>query len=174
VGGYHFVVLDACFRSDGEPYGRKNFNWTDSNIPAAEIEWLKGDLEKTTHKTIAFVHQRLDVEGHYGVKNAAEVRRVLEQSGNVLAVFQGHYHRNDLKEIGGIRYCTLVAMVEGADNIGYPQENRSADQHDAYAIARWLKEVRCGRILEDVYLGPPMTGKEQKITDLEGWILGVM
>ena len=23
VGGYHFVVLDACFRSDGQPYGRK-------------------------------------------------------------------------------------------------------------------------------------------------------
>jgi len=119
VGGYHFVVLDACFRSDGEPYGRKNFNWTDSNIPAAEIEWLKADLEKTTHKTIAFVHQRLDLEGHYGVKNAAEVRRVLEQSGNVLGVFQGHYHRNDLKEIGGIRYCTLVAMVEGADTNAY-------------------------------------------------------
>jgi alkaline phosphatase len=115
VGGYHFVVLDACFRNDGEPYGRNNFNWTDSNIPVAEIEWLKADLEKATHQTIAFVHQRLDVEGHYGVKNAAEVRRVLEQSGNVLAVLQGHYHRNDLKEIGGIHYCTLAAMVEGAD-----------------------------------------------------------
>ena len=24
-GGIHFVVLDSCFRSDGEPYGRKNF-----------------------------------------------------------------------------------------------------------------------------------------------------
>lgn len=114
VAGYHFIVLDACFRSDGEPYGRKNSNWTDANIPAAEIEWLRADLEKTPHKTIAFIHQRLDVEGHYGVKNAAEVRRVLEESGNVLAVFQGHYHRNDLKEIGGIRYCTLAAMVEGA------------------------------------------------------------
>jgi predicted phosphodiesterase len=114
VGGYHFVVLDACFRSDGEPYGRKNFHWTDSNIPAAEIEWLKADLERTPHKAVVFIHQRLDVEGHYGVKNAAEVRRVLQKSGKVLAVFQGHYHRNDLKEIGGIHYCTLAAMVEGA------------------------------------------------------------
>jgi alkaline phosphatase len=39
----------------------------------------------------------------------------------VSAVFQGHSHKNDLKEIGGIHYCTLVAMVEGsgAENNGY-------------------------------------------------------
>jgi alkaline phosphatase len=113
VGGYHFIVLDACFRSDGDPYGRKNFTWTDANIPIVEVEWLKSDLEKTPHKTVAFIHQRLDVEGHYGVKNAAAVRRVLEKSGKVLAVFQGHYHRNDHHTIGGIHYCTLAAMVEG-------------------------------------------------------------
>ena len=35
-GGFHFVVLDACFRSDGVPYGRKNFKWTDTKIPPAE------------------------------------------------------------------------------------------------------------------------------------------
>jgi hypothetical protein len=56
----------------------------------------------------------------------------------------------------------------------YPQEERTADQHDAYSIARWLKEVCWGRVLEDVYLGPPMTGKETEVADLEGWILGVM
>jgi alkaline phosphatase len=32
----------------------------------------------------------------------------------VLAVFQGHSHQNDLKDIDGIHYCTLVAMVEGS------------------------------------------------------------
>jgi alkaline phosphatase len=31
----------------------------------------------------------------------------------VIAVFQGHSHQNDLNTIGGIHYCTLVAMVEG-------------------------------------------------------------
>ena len=25
--GFHFVVLDSCFRSDGQPYQRKNFKW---------------------------------------------------------------------------------------------------------------------------------------------------
>lgn len=113
-GGFHFLVLDSCFRSDGEPYGRKNFKWTDANVPAAELEWLKADLAGNDKPVIVFAHQRLDVSDHHGVKNNAEVRTVLESSGNVRAVFQGHSHQNDIKEIGGIHYCTLVAMVEGS------------------------------------------------------------
>ncbi len=129
AGGFHFVVLDSCFRSDGKPYGRKNFQWTDPNIPAQEVEWLKADLKSATGKTIVFAHQRLDVSNHYGVKNAAEVRQVLEDSGKVLAVFQGHSHKNDLKDINGIHYCVLTAMVEGsgAENNGYSTMDIFAD-----------------------------------------------
>ena len=119
--GVHFIVLDSCFRSDGESYGRKNFEWTDANIPPAEIEWLKADLKANQLPVIVFAHQRLDVSTDHGVKNNVAVRKVLESSGKVLAVFQGHSHRNDVKEIGGIHYCTLVAMVEGSgkENSGY-------------------------------------------------------
>lgn len=121
VGGFHFVVLDACFRSDGQPYGRKNFNWADSNISADQVEWLKADLTETSGSAVVFVHQRLDVGSHYGVKNAAQVRKVLEGSSKVLAVFQGHSHKNDLKDINGIHYCVHRAMVEGSgeENNGY-------------------------------------------------------
>jgi alkaline phosphatase len=59
------------------------------------------------------------------VHSAGAVRRILEQSGQVLAVFQGHNHLNDLREIGGIRYCTLAAMVEG-----------SGEENNAYCVAR--------------------------------------
>ena len=120
-GGFHFIVLDSCFRSDGKPYERRNFEWTDPNIPPAELEWLKSDLQANQKPVIVFAHQRLDVSNSYGVKNNADVRQALEASGNVLAVFQGHSHENELKTIGGIHYCTLVAMVEGsgAANNGY-------------------------------------------------------
>ncbi|WP_337177431.1 metallophosphoesterase family protein [Paludisphaera sp.] len=120
-GGLHFVVLDACFREDGRPYGRKNAHWTDANIPAEEVEWLRADLAAGEEKTIVFAHQRLDVEGSYAVNNAEEIRRVLEGSGRVAAVFQGHSHRNDYREVGGIHYATLVGMIEGsgAENNGY-------------------------------------------------------
>ncbi len=120
-GGVHFVVLDSCFRSDGVPYGRNNSQWTDANIPAAELEWLEADLVAVDKPVIVFAHQRLDVSNNHGVKNNAAVRQILESSERVLAVFQGHSHQNDLKEIGGIHYCTLVAMVEGegVENNGY-------------------------------------------------------
>ncbi len=113
-GSLHFIVLDSCFRGDGVPYGRKNFKWTDPNIPPEELEWLETDLKTTTKNTIVFAHQRLDVSNHYGVKNCMAVRKILEQAGKVLAVFQGHSHKNDHSEINGIHYCTLVAMVEGS------------------------------------------------------------
>ena len=121
ASGYHFILLDSCFRGDGEPYGRKNFEWTDANIPAFELDWLRNDLAGTSKPTILFAHQRLDDPGPHGVRNAAEVREILEASGKVRVVFQGHSHQNDLREIGGIPYCTLVAMVEGSglDQSGY-------------------------------------------------------
>ncbi len=112
--GIHFVVLDACFRSDGKPYGRKNYDWKDANLPRHQLEWLKTDLKKAGCPTIVFVHQRLDSGTPYGIGNAATVRQILEQSGQVVAVFQGHNHMNDLKTIGKIHYVTLNAMVTGS------------------------------------------------------------
>lgn len=112
--GYHFVILDSCFRSDGKPYERKNFRWTDANVPDPELEWLESDLTDNQKPAIVFAHQRLDVATHHGVKNANAVRKIFETAGNVRAVFQGHSHQNDLKEINGVSYCTLVAMVEGS------------------------------------------------------------
>ncbi|EMI25851.1 metallophosphoesterase family protein [Rhodopirellula europaea] len=112
--GIHFIVLDACFRGDGKSYGRRNFHWTDANVSAEELEWLRGDLKSNSKPTVVFAHQRLDVSNNHGVKNCVDVRKALEESGNVVAVFQGHSHQNDLNEIGGIHYCTMAAMVEGS------------------------------------------------------------
>lgn len=113
-GGVHFVIIDSCFRSDGTPYQRRNFQWTDPNVPEDELEWLRSDLDQNKKPTIVFAHQRFDVANNHGVKNAKKVREIFESTGNVVAVFQGHSHQNDLKEIAGIPYCTLVAMVEGS------------------------------------------------------------
>jgi len=113
--GIHFVILDACFLKDGTPYGRNNSRWNDANFPQAELDWLAKDLKQTKNKTIIFAHQRLDIEGNYAVNNAAAARKILEEAGNVLAVFQGHSHKNDHQLINGIHYCVHRAMVEGGE-----------------------------------------------------------
>lgn len=145
TNGVHFIVLDACFRSDGQPYGRKNFDWTDANIPTGEVEWLQADLKQTAHKTVVFIHQRLDVKPPLGIKNAPEVRKVLEKSGKVLAVLQGHDHKGGYQEIGGIHYMTLAAMVEG-----------SGEENNAYAVMEILPNdaVRIKGFREQKSYGP--------------------
>ncbi len=113
-GGRRFLVLDACFRSDGQPYERGDFHWTDANITTQQLQWIEAQLNDSPHPVIVFIHQLLDGSGNIFVNNAARVRRVLEDSGKVLAVFQGHHHSGSYRELEGIHYYTLRAMVEGS------------------------------------------------------------
>jgi len=132
VNGWHFVVLDACFRRDGAPYGRKNADWTDTKIPEEELEWLRADLVATSLPSLVFLHQRLDLENQhaYSVKNADQVRAALEASGKVRLVLQGHDHKGDYKEIGGITYCTLSALIEG-----------SGEKNNAFSVLEILENA---------------------------------
>jgi predicted MPP superfamily phosphohydrolase len=109
----HFVVLDANFRADGTDYDHGNFDWTDANISSKELLWLRKDLASTPGPVIIFIHQLLDGKGSVYVKNAEQVRQILESSGKVLAVFQGHHHTGGYSNIAGIHYYTLKALVEG-------------------------------------------------------------
>jgi len=127
---FHFVVLDANYKSDGDDYDHGNFDWTDANIPPAELKWLKQDLAATHKPVIVMIHQLLDGTGSVYVKNANNVRQVLEQSGKVLAVFQGHHHDGHYSRINGIHYYTLKAMIEGPG----PENN-------SYAIVEVLPDM---------------------------------
>jgi alkaline phosphatase len=111
--GFHIVILDSCFTSDGAPYGGRPFDWKDALIPREQVEWLRADLAAAKSPALVFLHHRLDTDDHYSVRNKAEVRALLEESGKVIAVFQGHNHVNDLRRIGPIPYLSLTAMVEG-------------------------------------------------------------
>ncbi|RQW78885.1 MAG: hypothetical protein EHM62_07030 [Methylococcus sp.] len=56
---------------------------------------------------------------------------------------------------------------------GYPVEDRTPDQHDALAIAAWLREAEQAGTLE-VYWLPRLSAEEAKLARIEGWILGVL
>ena len=54
----------------------------------------------------------------------------------------------------------------------YPREERDADQHDAYVVASWLRDMDRRGALGD-YFNPPLTLPERQRARCEGWILGV-
>jgi hypothetical protein len=114
AGAFRCIVLDADFKKDFSPYRAGNFSWVDTWVPPDEQKWLKAALDGAKGKAIIFAHQCLDDEKRAdGVKNGQDVRRILEESGKVVAVFQGHNHAGGFHEIKGIPYFTQKAMVEG-------------------------------------------------------------
>ncbi len=130
-GPLHCIVLDANYRKDFSPYKAGNFQWTETYVPPDEQRWLADELKRTKKSVLVFIHQTLDDEkGAHGVKNAPEVRRILEQSGKVMAVFQGHNHGGAYRHVNGIPYFTMRAMVEGAglDNNAYALVHVSPDR----------------------------------------------
>ena len=125
----HCIVLDANYRADGADYDHGNFDWTDANVPTAELAWLVQDLAAASDPVIVFTHQLLDGAGSVYIKNAAQVRQILQASGKVLAVFQGHHHAGSYSNIAGIHYYTLKALVEG-----------TGPENNSYAIAEVLPD----------------------------------
>jgi 3',5'-cyclic AMP phosphodiesterase CpdA len=136
-GGFHLVVLHTIERKD-----------LDVRIPHAQLEWLKADLERTTLPVVILMHHpagEQDLEDSFWfkgvpqlalVKERAELRQILEESGKVRVVFNGHVHRNHLDVIRGIPYVTLQSLVENLD------EDAPGRPAAAYAFARF-EGTRC-------------------------------
>ena len=116
-GGFHIVVLHTLERKDVEV-----------RIPHAQLEWLTADLARTMLPVIVLMHHSAseqDLEdsswfkglAHLAlVKERAELRRILQESGKVRVVFNGHVHRNHLDVIAGIPYVTIQSLIENLDD----------------------------------------------------------
>ncbi len=131
-GGFHLVVLHTIERKDVEV-----------RIPHAQLEWLKQDLPTTSLPVIVLMHhpaseQVLDDSFWFHdlphlalVKERRDLRQILEASGKVRAVFNGHVHRNHLDVIGGIPYVTFQSLIENLDD---DAPGRSAAAHGIVEI----------------------------------------
>lgn len=115
---YRLIVLDGNYRSDGSHYDPSGFDWTDTNLPSEQLAFLQSALNGTDKECIVLVHEPLDPESGdwYRVNNADEVRSILESSGKVRLVLQGHMHEYGDVTVNGIRYVTIVGMCEGTKN----------------------------------------------------------
>lgn len=117
--GRVMIFLDANFRADGRRYLPHAVDWTDSSLPQEDVERLRRELARSdVGEATVFIHQRLDGcdDERYNIENSREIREILESSGKVRRVFQGHYHKGDLRTVNGIEYVTLAAMCEGEEN----------------------------------------------------------
>lgn len=106
--GVHFTVLDGNYftTSDDSGYSAGS-DPINTYINDSQRAWLAADLAATSLPTVVFVHQRADGSGYAYLINASDVRDIFEAAGNVMAVFQGHHHRNDLAYVNGIPYVTM-------------------------------------------------------------------
>lgn len=121
VGGVHFAVLDGNCHEDGTDFNAGNFSWDQAWLANAQLEWLRRDLAAASDlPAIIFCHENLDhrlwneaLDPHV-LRNAEEVREVLEAAGNVRTVIQAHYHPGLRTTQNEITYISLRAMVVGA------------------------------------------------------------
>ncbi|MBO5287180.1 MAG: metallophosphoesterase [Clostridia bacterium] len=113
-GSHLFVVLDSNYRSNMQRFDIAGVEWTDSNLPPEQIEFLKEALDTSDLPVIVLLHENLDptVEKHHIVKNASYIREIIHKSNKVKYVIQGHFHSGKFTLIDGIPYITLKAVCE--------------------------------------------------------------
>ncbi len=97
------------------------------DLPDEQLAWLERDLAATQLPTIVLMHHAasemkldgnrwFDGRPHLArIVQRRETRRIIEASGKVIAVFNGHVHWNHLDIINGIPYITLQSLVENLD-----------------------------------------------------------
>ena len=112
IDGKSLVFLDACYFKSGVHYAPGDSDWKDTYYPHTAA--LEAELKGLSAPVYIFMHQNIDptIREDHRLSNSAELIRIIEESGTVKAVFQGHYHPGQESEHSGIDYITLPAMCE--------------------------------------------------------------
>ena len=71
------------------------------------------------------------------------------------------------------RRSVLVEVYPSLWSPSFAREDRTADQHDAYTVAEWMRAADLDGSLRR-FLNPHLTAVERSVAQVEGWILGVM
>jgi 3',5'-cyclic AMP phosphodiesterase CpdA len=116
-GGIHWVVLRTVEIKD-----------TAIHLPEEQLVWLEAHLKDAPFPTIVLMHHPasdmvlegsrwFETQPHIcRVAERKRLRKILEQSGKVIAVFNGHVHWNHFDSISSIPYITLQSLTENVDD----------------------------------------------------------
>ena len=117
IGGVHLTVLRSVEHKDVAVH-----------LPSEQLEWLEADLASASAPVIVLVHHplsemNLDENRWFAraphICRVAERRRaraIIEASGKVRCVVNGHVHWNHLDVIAGIPYVTIQSLIENLDD----------------------------------------------------------
>lgn len=110
--GKTLLFLDACHFKSGKHYMPGDSDWTDTFYPYTQE--LKKQIEEAVGDVYIFMHQNIDpnIRQDHRLHNSAEINDILQKSGKVKAVYQGHYHPGMESKHGNIEYYTFPAMCE--------------------------------------------------------------
>jgi hypothetical protein len=66
----------------------------------------------------------------------------------------------------------IVEVYPALWRCGFRREARTADQHDAYSVAAWMRDADINGSLRRCF-DPILDREERAASSIEGWILGV-
>lgn len=128
--GYHFVFLGLNVNktSTVESGGILKTRC----ISEEDLEWLKNDLEKNEIPSLIFTHYGLaedDMKGnwwfeknpdHAVLGNRKEIKEILKNDENIVAVFSGHQHWTKKTIEDRISYYVVGSLTENINDDGVP------------------------------------------------------
>jgi predicted phosphodiesterase len=119
--GFHFMVID-CTKDPYTPGAVE----CDSSLRRWVAEDLAANKDKRafifSHYNMweRFWNSQFDTTHHYAEYNGMpQLRGVLEDAGNVVAVINGHVHANRVEEHNGIFYIDVGATLVGRPSVRY-------------------------------------------------------
>ena len=110
---------------------------TDIYVDEQQLRWLEQQLTDAQKPCLIFIHHPIDEQDLKGsfwfekypdycfVQQRNRIRKLLEDSGKVIAVFNGHVHRNYFSTINGIHYFSLQSLVERMPGLNQPGETHA-------------------------------------------------
>ena len=110
-----------------------------NHMPPEQVAWLKETIESSEYPCILFSHQSFERVGPDAVKNAEEIRQIINDANkkrphSVLMCVNGHYHRDYIRILDNVCYfdmnSTTTDWVNNTHRL-YPEE--------LYTKARFLE-----------------------------------
>lgn len=125
---FRFISLDANYVPGGQTHV-DNANQGYGYINTDQLTWLTNTLAASTKPCIIFCHQCLGemetgvlglTKETYHVQNRTDVRTILENSGKVACVIQGHMHWHRYDIINSIPYLVMEDISEARSPDEFP------------------------------------------------------